>query len=83
VPTGDEGFDDLVAPLRKEFDKTDPRVEVILSDGTVIHFAHVDSGRLSLTLATVGWARLEDSVGSKITLFAHGVSAVVSRKDAD
>jgi hypothetical protein len=74
-------FDEIVSELADELPSPDPKVNVILTDGTILEFKEVVTRDLAYRLARKGYAELGDSKGNYCFLFTHGVSALVARKE--
>lgn len=81
--TGDSEFDRLVAPLKGELPDPDQHVDLILVDGTVLHFHSIGIEKLGSTLLRKGVVMLDDGQGNSAFLFRHGVSAIISGKDSE
>ena len=79
----DDLFNEIVGELADEIPIPDPKVNVILGDGTVLEFRDVITRELAGTLVRRGYAELGDSKGNYCFLFTHGVSAIVARKESN
>lgn len=78
----DDEFDEIVASIKDELPPSpDARLNVILTDGSILEFHDVSGRALAWTLLRRGYAQLADPKDNWCVLFTHGISAIVARKE--
>jgi hypothetical protein len=70
-------FDDLDVSMN------DKSVDILLTSGDFLEFVDVDSEDIIRSLISNGLAQMRDVKGQRVTVFTHGVAAIVAGNGDD